>query len=171
MSVFTVRDKKVVLNTHVLLIPEFKALVDEYPKNYINVLSFVNYMTNPVKAENPYLEFRPSDKKSRLKRDFPGEYDDETPVVKAAMERMIADFIDLPEDRLHEAAKVAAENMERALKDATISTLADVKTMADIFPKLEKVMEALGKTRESRANARTVTKNRGGAKDAYDEED
>lgn len=170
MSIFSVRDKKVVLNTHVLSIPYFKAVVDTYPDCYINALSYVNYMTNPVRGDNPYLELRPSEKEQKIKRDFPGNYDGRDKVIQNAIARMIEDFGDLPEDRLCEAAKMAAENLEQALRGTKVKTISDIKTLADIFPKLEKVMEALSRTREAREAARTTTKNRGNVKTAYDEE-
>jgi hypothetical protein len=170
-AIFSIRDKKVVLNTHVLQIPEFKAVVDEFPKEYLNVFGYINGMTNPLKEENPHLECRPSEKESKLRKDFPGNYTGDHPVVVLAMKRMVEDFIDLPEDRMYEAAKIAAEALEVSLRTVQVTSLSDMKTLADIFPKIEKAMEALGKTREARASARHGEKGKGGVEPAYDEEE
>ncbi len=168
MGVFSIRDKKVVLNTNVMLIPEFKAIIEEYPKDYIAVLSFVNFMTNPNKEENPYLEVREMEKVDKLLRDFPANYDNNTPLVRAALVRMKEDFIDLPEDRMYEAAKIAAENVEFALRNTQVETLKDTETMMNILLKVEKVTESLSKTREARNAARNASTVRGKKELAYD---
>ena len=170
MGVFSIRDKKVVLNTNVMLIPEMKAIIEAYPKDYINVLSYVNFMTNPNKDENPYLEVREIEKSSKLLRDFPAKYDENTPLVRAAIARMKEDFIDLPEDRMYEAAKIAAESVESYLRTSQINTLKDTETMMKILLNVEKVTESLGKTREARNAARSANSVRGSKKLAYDME-
>ena len=165
---FSLKDKKVVLNTNVLLIPELKAVVDKYPDNYINVLSFVNFMTNPNKDENPFLEFREEDKVERLKKTFPGDYTEKTPVVKAAIARMVEDFIDLPEDRLYTSAKMAAEQVEKFLSTLVVNTISDTKVVMDVLLKMDKVTESLGKTRAARNLARSSSSVRGGKPLGYE---
>lgn len=166
---FTLRDKKVVLSVPVNQIPELKAVVDKYPKDYINVLTFINYMTNPRKSENPYLEMSEGQKITVLRRDFPGDYTENDKEVKAAIERMVADFIDLPEDRLFKAAQGAVDHMSEQLKTLKPSDVKELNTMMTILKSIGPVAESLNHARNAREKAREKIRVAGDEKRAYDQ--
>lgn len=166
---FTLRDKKVVLSVPVNQIPELKAVVDTYEKDYINVLTFINYMTNPVKSENPYLEMSELNRIASLKKDFPGKYSENDKVVIAAIQRMRKDFVELPEDRLFKAALEATENLSEQLTKQKPSDVKDINTMMTILKNIGQVSESLNNARSAREKAREKVRVSGDEKRAYDQ--
>ena len=83
-EIFDLANGKVVVNENVLLIPELKAVHDEY-KDPIPALSFLHYKYHPKGA---YCNVPEEDKEDIILMDFPGEYTLEDPVMIKAMEKM-----------------------------------------------------------------------------------
>lgn len=83
-EIFDISNGKVVINENVLLIPELKAVHDEY-KDPIPALSFLHYKYDP---KSPYCNTPEDDKEEIIMMDFPGEYTLEDEVMIKAIEKM-----------------------------------------------------------------------------------
>ena len=168
MKIFDVQGRVVVINTNCLLVPELKAVVDEYPDCYLNVLSFIHFLTDP---DSPYDRVPEDKKEGQLKKDYPGKYSSSDTTVRDAIEKVREIFMELPEDRIYRAAKVAAGNAERALEllSENLTELKDVDTVMKILKQIQSVSESLGQTRHLRDSARQNQKARGNVKIASDQ--
>jgi hypothetical protein len=171
MKFFEVKNNKVQLHPTVLLVPEFKAIMEEFGDDGLNALTFCNFMVNPDKADNPYLETREEDKALILKKDFPGKYKSDSPSVKAAIARLKDFFFELPEDRMYRSAKSASEKLEKKIAEIEVDGIKEMKLMMDVLKQVEAVTNSLSKTRELRETARTKQSQNvyGQAKLAYDQ--
>ena len=70
MTIFEIRNSKVVVNENVLLIPVLKAVHDKY-KNYIQALTYCHYMTHP---SSPYRNEDQDLQSDLVYAEYPGDY-------------------------------------------------------------------------------------------------
>lgn len=157
------------INTNCLLIPELKAIVDNYPGRAISVLSYIAFLTDP---DSPYENY-PADRiEAALKKDFPGDYDPKSAVVQAAITKLKEVFIELPEDRLYQGAKIATDNLATYLRNesGTVKDPKAAKSLAETLKMVNAVSESLGGARTRRNTARAEVSARGGSRIAYDQQ-
>lgn len=168
MKIFDIQGKVVVINANSLLIPELRAVIDGYPDCYLQVLSFIHFLTDP---DSPYDRIAEDKKEGQLKRDYPGKYSSSDPIVRDAIAKIREVFMELPEDRIYRAAKVAAANAEKALETLSenMTELKEVDTVMKILKQIQSVSESLGQTRHLRDSARQNVKARGNVKIASDQ--
>jgi hypothetical protein len=119
-EIFDIANGKVVVNENVLLIPELKAVHDEYP-DPIPALSFLHFKYHP---KGPYCNTPEEDKEDILIMDFPGEYTTEDPVMIAAMTKMES-FMMSPTYRYYLDNKILLEKMGKFGRTATVSAGRD----------------------------------------------
>lgn len=81
--IFDIENDRVVITPNVLLIPEFKALVEKY-EDPIPALSFVYFMTSP---ESPYSDVPEIDKEEVISGDVGGDFKFEDQELKDALEK------------------------------------------------------------------------------------
>lgn len=69
-DIFDMVDKKPVPTIHCQLIPEFKNIIDKYPKRYVDMLAYSYYKACPFKSVNPYASYSEDEREEKLKKDF-----------------------------------------------------------------------------------------------------
>jgi hypothetical protein len=119
-EIFDIANGKVVVNENVLLIPELKAVHDEY-KDPIPALSFLHYRYHP---KGPYCNTPDEDKEEILILDFPGEYTTEDPVMIAAMTKMES-FMVSPTYRYYLDNKILLEKLGKFGRTTAIAAGRD----------------------------------------------
>lgn len=118
MKMFNIVEKRVVIDEDVLLIPEFKAVVDEYKDDAINALCFIYYYCN---YKSPFANFQPEKREEKLM----GMYNKnsaftlEDPVMIEAM-NLYMEMQWTPTRELLDAVEVAMFKMANYLKSASI---------------------------------------------------
>lgn len=150
---FDIKGKVVVLNLNTMLIPEFKAIIEAYPDDYIQALSYIHFLTDP---NSPYERMEEDKKEAQLKRDYPGKYGTQDEVILAAIEKRKAIFEETPEDRLYASAKFAAEICSEQLRKlaTSVTDLKELESLLKNIAMVEKTNESLSKSREAKENAR-----------------
>jgi len=81
--IFTIENNQVVINENCLLIPELKAVVDNYEKP-VPALAYVYYMTSIV---NPYSELDKDFKQEQILKDYPGDYKPTDEIIIKALDK------------------------------------------------------------------------------------
>lgn len=87
VEIFDIKDRRVALTPTVMLIPELRALIDEYPEDYMKAISYVAFMTDPT-ARNPYGELLDEAREEALAKDFAGSYKPTDKVICTAIKKM-----------------------------------------------------------------------------------
>lgn len=62
-DIFDIVEKRVIINPNILLIPQFKAIVDKYEKNYLDVFCFIYYFCY---YKSPFSDYKPEQKEEIL---------------------------------------------------------------------------------------------------------
>ena len=164
MKIFEVKNKVVVINENVLMIPEFKAVVDAY-KDPLPALSFIYYMSDPW---SPYLNEPEETRTEKVFKDYPGEYKLTDSIVHDAIDKA-EEFYTSPTDRFFKANKSAIDKMSVYLETTEIDDSKDTGNIANfmrITEKCEKIMEAFDKLKQKREEE--LKKARGKGRLGYD---
>lgn len=117
---FDVENDRVVINPNVLLVPEFKVIVDKY-EDPIPALTWVRNMTYPF---SPYRNVPEGDKAEIIARDIPGEYDMDDPELLLARARAEELYL-TPTRRFYLDSKIGLERIGEYLRETTISSGRD----------------------------------------------
>lgn len=72
VEIFDIENGKVVITPITLLVPELKAIHDNYAQP-IQVLAYIAFMRS-ISKKNPYRDVPEEDREAMLLRDFPGDY-------------------------------------------------------------------------------------------------
>jgi hypothetical protein len=83
-KIFDIENNKLVINEHILSIPELKKVYEKYD-DPIPALLFLRNMTDP---EGPYNQLDEFDKEDAILYDFPGEYTTEDDEIIAALAKL-----------------------------------------------------------------------------------
>ena len=146
-DIFDIQNGVVIVNANILLIPEFKAVHDEY-KDPVPALAYLHYRYYP---KGPYCNIPEEDKEEILLQDFPGEYTLEDDIMIKAIEKLEA-LVMSPTYRYYLDNKILLEKMGKFGRDATVtagrdgnasvlnSQLSKVGKTIQEFKQLEKVV-------------------------------
>lgn len=116
VKIFDINEGNVVINTNCLLIPELKAIVDNY-ENPIPVLGYVHFMTDP---RSPYMNLPIEEREELILKDYDGDYSpDDEPVFKAV--EKIKKLAETHSMRLKRRAEAASDNLGKYLEKAQIT--------------------------------------------------
>lgn len=118
MKVFNIVEKRVVIDENILLIPEFKTIVDEYKDEAINALCFIYYYCD---YKSPFADFQPEQREERLMEMFnkKGTFTLEDQSILDAM-KLYTDMQWTPTRELLDAVKIAMFKMADYLKNTSI---------------------------------------------------
>lgn len=83
-QIFTIENNQIVINEHILSIPELRAVYEFY-EDPIPALQFLRHMVDP---EGPYNQLDEAEKEEAVLYDFPGDYTTEDAVMIAALEKL-----------------------------------------------------------------------------------
>lgn len=162
---FDVENDRVVVSPNVLLVPEFRRLVEKY-KDPIPALTYVRQMTHP---SSPYRNSPEADKPELIARDIQGEYSLDDPELILAVSKA-EEFYLTPTRRFYFDAKVGLERMGTYLRTTIINSgrdgndttyLSFLKSVGKITAEF-KILE--------KEYQEEVALLRGGAESSYDEE-
>jgi hypothetical protein len=83
-KIFDIEDGKIIINEHILSIPELREVYDYY-EDPISALQFLRHMVDP---EGPYNQLDEVEKEEAILYDFPGDYSTEDDVVINALKKL-----------------------------------------------------------------------------------
>ena len=83
-KIFTIESQQIVITPDCLLIPELKAVVDNYKDN-IAALSYCAYLVSP---KSPYSDLDKDSKEEVLLKDYPGDYNVTDEIICRAIDKL-----------------------------------------------------------------------------------
>lgn len=163
-KIFDVDSKRVTINENTLLIPEFKAVVDEY-KDPIPALCYIYYLCD---VSSPYANLPEDTKDQMLLSDFPGEYTPEDEVVREAIAKAKL-LYRTPTSRLLDGLRSMVDKLAQYCEDAAITdgrdgNLTAVQAMLKGVGRMALEMKQVEKIVEEEVNSA-----RGNSEIGYDE--
>lgn len=119
MKIFTVEDGILKINENCLLIPELKAVVDEY-EDPIPALAYLYFMNDP---ESPYRNLTDEEKQEMVSNDVGGDFGLDDEVIDNAMEKLRKLYI-TPIQEYYEGQKNSMHVVGRYLKSLTENSVS-----------------------------------------------
>jgi hypothetical protein len=149
LELFTVENEKVVPSVALYNIPELKILLDTYPKEAMNMFSYLYYTHYP---KSPYANLTDEEREDALDETYGGSWSTEDPYFRIA-DDLVNRLYTTPTKKFFLNAKMALEKLGDYLANASIVDGKDGnlghysmamtrigKTMDD-FKKLEKMYQ------------------------------
>jgi len=164
MKLFEIKNKVVVINENVLLIPEFKALMDKY-ENPLPALCFVYYSTDP---HSPYLNEPEQTRDAAIYKDFPGEYRLVDSELEEAV-RKATTFYESATERFFRANQTAIDKMSIYLETTQIDDskeTGNITHFRGLMEKCGKIIDEFEKLKKKREEE--LKKARGKGRTGYD---
>jgi len=164
MKIFNLANNKVVFDTELLLIPEFKALWDA-DKNKTKDLAFKQfaYIYFIIDSGSPYSNFPEHKRKELVGKDiFKGEVK-ETPGLKAAMDKYVQ-MSESPTQRLLTSVKSKIDDVASFLKNTEITedslapVLKAIESTSKLVSQLATLEDAVNKEKATDATRRAGEK-------------
>lgn len=142
MKIFEVEEGKIKINENCLLIPELKAIVDEY-EDPIPALAYVYFLTDP---ESPYHNLSEEEKKTSISDDVGGDFGFEDEAIENAITKL-KKLYETPVQEYYEGQKNAMHMMGRFLKNLSETSIEYGKdgNLSEIF----RMQQNAGKVMES----------------------
>lgn len=163
IKIFDISEGKVTINENVLLIPELKAIVDNY-EDPIPPLCFVHYMTDPL---GPYANLPTSQKEEIILEDYDGDYTvDDEPIYKAI--EKLNKMYETPSMSLLRDAKVGLETLGNHLRVSRI-TEGKEGNFAGFIAALKSIGKISQEFRMLEKEVEEELRIRGGGEIGYDE--
>ena len=165
IKLFDIENNKVAITPDVLLIPEFKKLVDDYEEP-MAALAYVYFMVSP---ESPYADVPEKDKSQIISQDVGGDFGFEDQAIEDALKK--AEFLyTTPTRRFFINAKKGLETLGDYLGTTSITEGKDGN-----FSGFQMSMSRVGKIiqefkiLEKEYNEEVASSIRGGHETGYDE--
>lgn len=162
MKIFDIQNEQVIVNEHILLIPQLKKVNDKYEG--LNALAFLYYMTDP---SSPYINYEEEVRIEQIKKSFPGKY--------KAIDKEIVDALEFlnncyktPKYRFWEGLKVKLEEFTHMMKNIPLDIDKDTGNFNEnikLFDKIDKLFIAYEKAEKAKNDE---LKARGNQQIAYD---
>lgn len=167
MELFEIENKVVKLTPDCLLIPELKAISENY-KDPIQVYTYLHYVTSP---RSPYRNLEEDIIDEEVHKDYPGDYspnDYHVANAKAKLKKLTANTV----EKYFVSMKHGMEKMSHYMEQVIIS---DDRVLGNITY-VQKALDNAGKTIESfkkleKEREEVLNKSRGKKLEAWDLED
>jgi len=119
IRLFEVESGVVKPTEHCYMISWLKAIIDEFPKDYLKVFAYIFYMTNKT-HENPYSNTTEDELEERILRDLQPTFDLESPSINLAIDRC-NELFETPTVRAYNGIKTMLDNMSTYLATTEIT--------------------------------------------------
>jgi hypothetical protein len=142
IKLFTTQGDIAVPTDSVYAISWLKDIIDNYPKNYIKIFSYLQFMYSWNPDDNPYLAMKEEDREETILSDIKADFSTEDDLIQVAMQNCQKLF-ELPAFRLWKSAKKGLDNIREYLDNNKVYSGKDGNnkdyrdTLKDL-PNLEK---------------------------------
>lgn len=133
VRLFDIQNDKVIPTEHCYTLKFLKTIMDEYPEDYIQIYSYLFYMTCPNPDINPFFHFRSIEKEEAVYDEVGGEFSMEDELIVHAL-KMCEKMYETETSRAYNGIKIALDNIADYMakssitdgRDGNISQIANV---------------------------------------------
>lgn len=129
VKIFDVASGKVIPTEHCYLLKDLKAVMDNYPEHYLDVLAYVFYMTCPNPELNPFFDVVETDRESLILNQINATFSTEDQVVINAV-KFCEKLYETPTLRSYMGIKKMLDRLARYMETAPIEAGRDGNIMA-----------------------------------------
>lgn len=167
VRLFELNGKVVKPTEHCYIIPWLKAIMDEFPDEYLKVYAYI-YYNSYLAPDNPYFNVKEDDREQKILRDLQPEFDPEDELIVTAIENC-KEIYTTPTMDSYQAIKIMLEKLNHYLKTTEITdgrdgNIGPILRVAKEFESVRKSFKGVYEDVQEENRVRA----RGGAKLSYD---
>jgi hypothetical protein len=129
IKLFDISNGTVIPTEHCYTLKDLKAVIENYPTNYIDVFSYVFYMTCPNPDLNPFFDVVESDRESMILQQVPNTFSSEDQVILNAV-KFCEKLYETPTLRSYMGIKKMLDRLAKYMETAPIEAGRDGNIMA-----------------------------------------
>lgn len=129
IKLFDISNGTVIPTEHCYTLKDLKAIIENYPNNYIDVFSYVFYMTCPNPDLNPFFDVVESDRESMILQQVPNTFSSEDQVILNAV-KFCEKLYETPTLRSYMGIKKMLDRLAKYMETAPIEAGRDGNIMA-----------------------------------------
>lgn len=120
VRIFDIQSGKVIPSEHCYTLKFLKDIMDEYPEEYLQIYSYLFYMTCPNPDLNPFFDIPDEDKEGIILNEVSAEFSTEDELIIKAM-TLCKKMYETPTYRAYEGIKIFLDNMAKSMKTESIT--------------------------------------------------
>lgn len=129
IKLFDISNGTVIPTEHCYTLKDLKTIIENYPSNYIDVFSYVFYMTCPNPDLNPFFDVVESDRESMIMQQVPNTFSSEDQVIINAV-KFCEKLYETPTLRSYMGIKKMLDRLAKYMETAPIEAGRDGNIMA-----------------------------------------
>lgn len=167
VRLFELDGKTIKPTEHCYVIPWLKAVMDEFPEDYMKAYAYI-YYNSYFAPDNPYFNIKEDDREEKILKDLQPDFDPEHEVIVEAIENC-TEIYTTPTMDSYQAIKIMLEKLNHYLKTTTITdgrdgNIGPILRVAKEFEAVRKSFKGVYQDVQEENQVRA----RGGAKLSYD---
>ena len=146
IKLFDVENETVIPTSHCYALTFLKKIMEAYPKNYLKIFAYLQYMSSWNPDDNPYLAMKEEDREESILQDIECDFSTEDDLIQEALSKCRS-LTELPAHRLWMTGKIVLDRMEKFLRTTEITSGKDgsVKDIMAAFSNFNKLNEDYNK--------------------------
>jgi len=120
IRLFDIQNRKVIPSEHCYTLKFLKDIIDTYPEEHIQILSYLFYMTCPNPDLNPFFDVPEEDKEAFILREVDAEFSLEDDLIIDALAKC-KKLYETPTYRAYEGIKIFLDNMAKSMKSESLT--------------------------------------------------
>ncbi len=170
IRLFDIRDGGLIPSEHCHTLGTLKAIMEEFPDNYVRVYLYIFYKTCSDPAMNPFFNLQEEEREEAILHEIKADFSLDNPVINEAV-ALCERLYDTPTKRAYDGAKAMMDKLATLFKTGSLTTGRDgsldsiVRTM-EKYQKLRESFKGVEKDYLDEIKAQT----RGGSYVAYDQQ-
>lgn len=124
VRIFDISNGKVIPTDHCYVLKSLKAIIDNYPDNYMPRLQYVFYKTCPDPDQNPFFNLPEIDKEELILQEIGADFSTDDPILIDAIE-FCEKLYDTPTKRAYRGLKIFMDKIALFFENQSLSTGRD----------------------------------------------
>lgn len=120
IRLFDIANGKVIPSEHCYTLKFLSDIMDTYPDEYLQIYSYLFYMTCPNPDLNPFFDIPDEDKEGIILNEVNAEFSTEDELIIKAM-TLCKKMYETPTYRAYEGIKIFLDNMAKSMKTESIT--------------------------------------------------
>lgn len=143
VKIFDIQNGKVIPSEHCYALKFLKAIMDEYPDDYLKIYTYLFYMTCPNPDLNPFFHFREIDKEEAVYEEVDGDFSLEDDLIIHAR-KMCEKMYETETSRAYNGIKKALDNIATYMSNTTISDGRDgnISQIANVAKSFDQIRQS-----------------------------
>ncbi len=142
IKLFDIENDKVIPTSHCYTLSFLKDIMDKYPRNYLKIYAYLQYMSSWNPEDNPYLAMLEEEREESILQDIKCDFSTEDELIQIALKKCKT-MTELPSVRLWLRGKQMLAKIDKFLEDTELTSGKDgsVKDVMAVYKDFNRINE------------------------------